>query len=194
MCFFFFFNSFVALSGCLPHLNQALEFSNSEDRTKCRQREWGVSGADPGGLAQDCWDLSALFKIGWEAVGRSWEGVGVIWLYLFDNHSLAAYRWGSRVRSGSGQGWWGSGVGGGVGRFRQECNRDRGIVGSIQDGSGGNWRAIMLPLRPKTEQTLVSVECLRFFQMERDREWGMRHGCIIFIHFTKILSQTWKCL
>ena len=93
----------------------------------------------------------------------------MILLNLFDNHSLAAHRWGSRVRSGSGQGWWGSGVGGGVGRL-QECNRDRGIVGSSQDGSGGNGRATILPLRPKTEETLVSVECLRFFQMEGDRE------------------------
>lgn len=49
MCFFF-FNSFVPLSGCLPHLNQALEFSNSEDRTKCRENEGWVERTPEGWL------------------------------------------------------------------------------------------------------------------------------------------------
>ena len=93
----------------------------------------------------------------------------------------------------AGQEWhcggWGGGDGVGVllGDW-QECSRDRHSVGSSQDGSGGNGRMVM---RSKTEETRVSVEYLLFFfQMEGAIESRMRHGCIIFVHFTQILSQT----
>ena len=98
--------------------------------------------------------------------------------------------WGSgrRGRSGTaGVEGGGDGVGVLLGDW-QECSRDRHSVGSSQDGSGGNGRMVM---RSKTEETRVSVEYLLFFfQMEGAIESRMRHGCIIFVHFTQILSQT----